>query len=126
MFKKGRSGHVEFTDTVADGMGDVLDTDYIEQGSRSGHGDLGVMDVSTEQTEAERTYSAVFNLGDVEDGDFISWDGAVVSGNTNGVFTLRAELAGQIAKRTYSKEADFLESKLHCNLNRIEEGFLNE
>lgn len=123
-FKKQKRGQDWFADTVSAAQGDILDTDYIDNKYASLHGIIGSVPFHTRQTAAAATadvttFNAVLNVGNVQEGDFLTWDVEDVGADTamNGTFVLNLEIAGVVAKRFWSKEGDFLVAPHVFDLN---------
>lgn len=126
-FKLQKRNQDWFEDTIADGRGDILDTDYIDQKYASLHSILGSIPFHTDATgpagtESARvlTFTQVINVGRVKEGDFLTWDIEDIGADTtmNGTYVINLEIAGVISKKQYCKEGDFFQMpELYLNLN---------
>lgn len=121
-FRKQKKGQDWFTDTIADGRGDILDTDYVDQKYISTHGFIGSMEFKTTSSNNVATtqiFNTVLNVGNVRAGDYLQWDVEDVNaaGSMAGTYQMQFEVAGMIGKTYYCQEGDFLVSPHVVNLN---------
>ncbi len=117
-FKLNDKGEDQFVDTIADGAGDIQDTDFIEQDNLSGHGLVGKLPVKIDSVDITSQHRMVLNIGSVKRGDFISWDSRLVSGVAGAnTITLAFTIIGIIPKKTWSEEALFIDSRFLTKIN---------
>lgn len=117
-FRIRRHGDVEFTDTVATPRGDILDDDFVDQDNISAHGIIGQLSFITSSDATSRMFDVVLNVGNVKEGDYLSWDTKLVSGTEGGGNQATITVAGMIPFQGWCEEADFIQHADWYDINR--------